>query len=90
MVGIPALILEHSFHTNAYMTEWLLDEEKLDRMARAEATAIGEYFGMKKMVKEDSAEKLYRVQVGAFKNLGSAELMRDRLKDAGFDAYIRD
>ena len=33
--------------------------------------------------------KLYRVQVGAFANRENAEEMLQRLKDAGFDAFIR-
>ena len=72
-VGVPALILEHSFHTNTRITNWLLDESNLDRLAKAEAEAIAKYFGM--MGKEDvtaatpapapseaPAEKYYRVR----------------------------
>lgn len=46
-VGTPALILEHSFHTNSRSTNWLLDDNNLDKLAKAEAAAIAEYFGMK-------------------------------------------
>jgi hypothetical protein len=46
MVGVPALILEHSFHTNTRATKWLLDEKNLDKLAKAEAEAIAKYFGM--------------------------------------------
>lgn len=72
-VGVPGLILEHSFHTNTRITNWLLDESNLDRLAKAEAEAIAKYFGM--MGKEDvtaatpapapseaPAEKYYRVR----------------------------
>ncbi len=34
-VGTPALILEHSFHTNASITTWLLNDANLDRLAKA-------------------------------------------------------
>lgn len=43
-VGTPGLILEHSFHTNASVTAWLLDDANLDRLARAEADTIALYY----------------------------------------------
>lgn len=43
-VETPGLILEHSFHTNSTTVAWLLDDDNLDRLARAEAQAIAEYF----------------------------------------------
>lgn len=45
-VGVPGLILEHSFHTNTRSTEWLMDERNLDRLAKAEAAAIADYYGV--------------------------------------------
>lgn len=47
-VGTPALILEHSFHTNAAVTAWLLNDANLDRLAKAEADTIAEYYGIQK------------------------------------------
>ena len=46
-VGTPGLILEHSFHTNTRATNWLLQEDNLDKMARAEAKVIAEHYGAK-------------------------------------------
>ena len=39
---------------------------------------------------QPAADKLYRVQVGAFAVRANAEKMLRRLKDAGFDGYIRE
>lgn len=39
---------------------------------------------------QPTTDKLYRVQVGAFANRENAEKMLRRLKDAGFDGYIRE
>lgn len=39
---------------------------------------------------EPATDKLYRVQVGAFAVRENAEKMLQRLKDAGFDGYIRE
>lgn len=40
MAGVPAVILEHSFHTNARAATWLLSMANLRRLAKAEANAI--------------------------------------------------
>ncbi len=39
-------LLEHSFHTNKQAAEWLLKEENLKSLAKAEAKVIAKYFGM--------------------------------------------
>lgn len=39
---------------------------------------------------QPATDKLYRVQVGTFANRENAEKMLQRLKDAGFDGYIRE
>ena len=44
--GTPALILEHSFHTNAAATAWLLDDANLDRLAKAEVETIARFYGI--------------------------------------------
>jgi N-acetylmuramoyl-L-alanine amidase len=43
-VGVPGIILEHSFHTNTKATKWLLDESNLDKLAKAEVEVIINYF----------------------------------------------
>lgn len=47
-VGVPGLILEHSFHTNTKMAKWMLDEKNLDKLAKAEADVIAAHYGVKK------------------------------------------
>lgn len=47
-VGVPGLILEHSFHTNTRATNWLLDESNLDKLAQAEAKVLADHFGEQK------------------------------------------
>jgi cell division septation protein DedD len=36
------------------------------------------------------ANKLYRVQIGAYREKANAEAMLAKLKKAGFDGYIKD
>lgn len=47
-VGVPGILLEHSFHTNLRATNWLLDEDNCRRMAEAEAAVIAAYYGLSK------------------------------------------
>lgn len=46
-VRTPGIIMEHSFHTNTRATEWLLNEDNLRTMAKAEAAVLAEHFGIK-------------------------------------------
>lgn len=98
LVNVPALILEHSFHTNTRSTNWLLNDGNLDLLARAEADAIAEYFGMTKGSGAEAnapvtntpvaTDALYRVQAGAFKNKTNAEKLLASIKASGFDTYM--
>ena len=56
-VKVPGLILEHSFHTNAAATAWLLDDNHLQQMAEAEAAALADYYGMKQTLNQAAEEK---------------------------------
>lgn len=49
-VGVPAVLLEHSFHTNTTATNWLLKASNIDKLAKAEAKVIADYYGVKKPV----------------------------------------
>lgn len=48
MAGTPGIIMEHSFHTNASATRWLLNDSNLRKLAEAECKAIAQYYGMDK------------------------------------------
>lgn len=50
--GTAAVILEHSFHTNTRAAKWLLIDANLRKLAKAEAKALAEYFGMEKETEE--------------------------------------
>lgn len=87
MVGTPAVLLEHSFHTNTRAAKWLLNISNLEKLAVAEANTITAYFGAGEKA-EVSAEELYRVQVGAFRQKANADAMLARVEAAGFDAFM--
>lgn len=43
-VGTPALIMEHSFHTNKDAAKWLLKDENLQKLAAAKALTTAQWF----------------------------------------------
>ncbi len=62
-VDVPGLILEHSFHTNTAMTLWLMDDDNLDKLAKAEAEAIAEYFSKQSEDVPDNSSVPYMIRV---------------------------
>ena len=48
LVKVPAVIVEHSFHSNAETCRWLMKEENLAALAEAEADALAVFYGVKK------------------------------------------
>ena len=46
-VGTPGVIVEHGFHTNTKCAKWLSDDTNLEKLAKAEADVIAEFFDMK-------------------------------------------
>ena len=46
-VGVPGLILEHSFHSNARAAKWLQSDENLAKLAKAEAAVIAAQYALK-------------------------------------------
>ena len=81
-VGVPGIIIEHSFHTNTKSTNWLMSETNLAVMAKAEAKAIAKHFGVNKPI------TYYRVQVGAYKNIDNAKNIANKLRANGINTYL--
>ena len=57
-VGVPALILEHSFHTNTKATQWLLNDDNLRLMAKNEAKCLADYFGVLEVPKNNKIDEI--------------------------------
>ena len=45
-VGVPGIILEHSFHSNRKAANWLLSDANLKTLAKAEAKCIAAWLGV--------------------------------------------
>lgn len=65
MVKVPAVILEHSFHSNPEACRWLLDPENRLRMAAAVADCLADHYGMveEKLPSKEPEKELYKVKV---------------------------
>jgi N-acetylmuramoyl-L-alanine amidase len=78
-VGVTGLILEHSFHTNTKIANWLLNDSNLSAMAKAEAKVIAEHYGLKEQVTTTTATvvsaKQYKVvtSIATYSNAGDAK-----------------
>ena len=62
-VGVPAVILEHSFHTNRKACAWLMVDANLQDLAKAEADAIAAWLGAKAPAQTGSSSLPYQVRV---------------------------
>lgn len=45
-VGVPGVLLEHSFYTNPTSAKWMLNDDNLKKLAQDEALVIAQYFGL--------------------------------------------
>lgn len=88
-VGVPGLILEHSFHTQTRATKWLLDDSNLDKMAKAEAKVIAEYYGVSKPI--TNTEARYTIHATCtYSDSSKAQEVMNKLNNAGFAASIEE
>lgn len=92
----PTAYLECEFHDTVEGARWIV--ENAAAIGEAIARGICDCFGVTFVESEPpkpaepeqpAGQKLYRVQVGAFASRANAEKMVQRLKAAGFDAFIR-
>lgn len=57
LAGVPSIIMEHSFHTNAATCKWLMDEANLRKLAEACAKCMAEFVGVKPQTESKPAAK---------------------------------
>ena len=86
LTNMPAIVNEGAFVDNkADIRDWDQDPE-LEKLGIAYAKAAAEYLKLEVIPQEPEA--LYTVQVGAFREPGSAESMQIKLKTAGFTGSV--
>lgn len=85
-----AVYLEVEFHDNETGANWIINNVKT--IGEAICKGVCDYYGVTyKEVSGESSDKLYRVQIGAFKVKSNAENCLQKAKNAGFtDAFIKE
>lgn len=90
-LGIPAVLVEVDFHDNPKTARWIIDNKSA--IARACVKALVETFAIPEKIGEAESQQpikqYYRIQAGAYSHKENAEAMVNRLKAAGFDAFIK-
>ena len=85
-----SMLVEHGFHTNAIDAGWLMEDDNLRKLAAAKVKFTAAYFGLKLKTAVAPATgvapagKVYRVQVGAFRNKAGAEAHKATVIAKGF------
>ncbi|MFJ8268543.1 N-acetylmuramoyl-L-alanine amidase [Peribacillus asahii] len=92
--NMPAILTECGFIDNKGDAVKLKDDDFIEKLAVGHVNGLVKAFGLKKKVetkpavKVASADKLYRVQVGAFSDKKNAENLAVELKKKGYPTVI--
>lgn len=90
LTKMPAVLLECGFMDSSTDVPIILSEDYGDKAAEAITEAIAEFGGLKKVEKPtETQDKMYYVQVGAFRDKRNAEALAEQLKAAGFPVFIK-
>lgn len=87
-VSAPAIIVEGFFVDHAADADGFDTAAEQKKLAAAYAAGILEHLGVENP--PEDGEKLYRVQVGAFRKYENALAMLERIKAAGFEGFIKE
>lgn len=91
LTNMPAIINEGAFVDNKKDIQDWNDDHELKKLGIAYAEADAEFLKLPKKAvapKPDEDDVLYRVQVGAYRDIKNAKEMVAKLKAAGFDAFV--
>ena len=84
--NMPAVICECAFIDHDIDNDIIDTVFEQQKFGKAYAKAILEYFNIKYLEKKDVK---YTVQVGAFSDINNANVMCNKIKMAGFDAFVK-
>ena len=84
----PCAYLELGFHDNKDEAQYIIDHT--EELAEAICKGVCKYYGVEYVAPKVNTQgvKLYRVQTGAFTNYDNAKALMNKLKAAGFEAFI--
>lgn len=86
MPKAPTAYIEVDFHDVEEVARWIVDH--IEEIAEAICMGVCDYFALPYV--ETKPDKLYRVQVGAFRNRENAERLLKNLKVDYPDAFIKE
>lgn len=88
--SMTAVLVEHGFMDSKTDLPKLKSSSFRKLCGKTNATTVARFFNLKKQIAKKPIQKqtLYKVQVGAFKQLKNAENLAAKLKKAGYDTYI--
>ncbi len=90
LTKMPAVLLECGFMDSSTDVPIILSEDFAKKAALGIVEAVAEFGGLKKAEKPaETGDKMYYVQVGAFRDKKNAEALAEKLKNAGFPAFIK-
>ena len=75
-VGVPGIIIEHSFHTNSRSTEFLLSDVNLNKIAKAEAETIVKHFGITTPISNTDYEAIGKAVLQVVSDINSLDSVK--------------
>ena len=89
--NMPAILVELAFIDSPPQNPDVnILQNKRAEMAQALAKGIYKYLGMEPSLPASQAESLIRVQLGAFKQRANADALQLRLRELGYDTFIKE
>lgn len=86
---MPSVLLELGYMDSSTDVPVILTEDFANKCAAAIVSVIVKRAGLKKKATaEKTTRKMYRVQVGAYREKANAEAMLKKIRAAGYDAFI--
>lgn len=86
--NMPCVLMEYGFMDSKKDSSVILDDAYSKRVAYATMEGIAKVAGLKKKAAQPADDTIYRVQVGAYKDIADAKRMLLKLKAAGFEGII--
>lgn len=91
---IPAILVEGGFMDSSNDYKYITSDAGQEAYAKAVADGLVKFLGLSKSTATttppQSNDKLYRVQLGAYRNKVNAENLMKKAKEAGFDVFLKE
>ena len=81
-----AVYIECDFHDNKPIAEWIINNVR--QLGEAICKVMCEYANVPYVEDKNNSDTIYRVQVGAFKNINNAKSLQEDLESKGYESII--